>query len=266
MYVWLTAFRLSVFIFFKSLRFWNIGQWLAYWLTFPKERVVLLCGEKMTLRTGTLHEKVVDLFMAEYCLCAGAYVNQPDFNIVAGSTVVDLGAHIGSFSVLALRRGARVISVEPDPNNFKMLRANTAQFGRRSVLVNKAVAGKTGELTFYKNRLNSAKNSATLKGSVYLTVPAITLEDLFREWNISRCDFLKFDAEGIEYEVIQNTSLATLLRIDRLVMELHEPSYFDIDESVYSKAALINKLKTAGFEIKIVPENKMHVLVFARRV
>ena len=46
-------------------------------------------------------------------------------------TVVDVGAHIGSFSVLAasLWPSAKIVAFEPDNENFALLRENTARYG-----------------------------------------------------------------------------------------------------------------------------------------
>ena len=265
MYVWYTAVKLSALIFFKSFYFWPLGQWFTYWFTFPKNKRVSLCGQEINLRTATLHQKIVDLFMAYYCLCEKAYVNIFGFEIKRGDVVVDLGAHVGSFSVFASNLGAKVVSVEPDPDNFSILQKNMAGGSRDSFLLNKAVAPDAGSVDFYKDPFNSAKNSATKKSEVSFKVPAVTLGQIFEEAGINACNFLKFDCEGIEYEVIENVSEGLLERIDKIVMELHEPEYFDVDESRFSKKGLLNKLERAGFKIKIVPENKMHDLVFASR-
>jgi len=43
-------------------------------------------------------------------------------------TILDLGAHIGTFSVLAARAGARVLAFEPDASNFALLRTNVSAY------------------------------------------------------------------------------------------------------------------------------------------
>src|SRR5262245_53803879 len=50
-------------------------------------------------------------------------------NNLDGAVVIDVGAHIGSFTSKAVESGARtVISVEPNPENFNALESNTAHF------------------------------------------------------------------------------------------------------------------------------------------
>src|SRR5437870_3594985 len=76
------------------------------------------------LRPGTLDRRIFLSVVAEdeYRL--------PRFS--PADTVLDLGAHTGSFALAALRRGAGlVVCCEPDPANFLLLRHNLAPFGAR---------------------------------------------------------------------------------------------------------------------------------------
>jgi FkbM family methyltransferase len=71
-------------------------------------------GAPIWLRPGTWDEWIVD---------EAPYGRLP---IPSGSTVLDLGAHIGTFTRDALRRGATcVVACEPEPTNFELLRRNT---------------------------------------------------------------------------------------------------------------------------------------------
>jgi FkbM family methyltransferase len=267
MYVWWTAIKLSVWIFFKSISFWSLDRWLKFWFTFPPTQTVPIGSVFITLRTGSLHEKVTDLFMAFYCLGERVYEAKPGFEIAAGETVVDLGAHIGSFSLAALRKGARVVAVEPDPANFSILKENLSRWTNSSpTLIAAAVAAEDGEYLLYKDFLNSAKNSLTRKTGKAVKVPVWRLTKIFEQSGVEHCDFLKFDCEGIEYEVIHGLPDQFWRRVDRLVLELHEPSYFGIDRNLFSKADLLRKLQASGFKITVLPENRMHCLVFATRL
>lgn len=49
-----------------------------------------------------------------------------DFDILPSDVWLDLGAHIGTFTSLCLQSGSQVISVEPDINNFKVLKLNSS--------------------------------------------------------------------------------------------------------------------------------------------
>ena len=50
-----------------------------------------------------------------------------------GDVVVDVGAHIGRFSLAAARAGASVVAVEPNPETFRVLAASVGLNGFRSI-------------------------------------------------------------------------------------------------------------------------------------
>src|SRR3989344_7771238 len=64
------------------------------------------------------------------------------YRIQPGDKVVDIGASIGAFSVLAAKRGARVYAYEPTPRSFELLSQNIK--GYNVTANNLAVAGKAG--------------------------------------------------------------------------------------------------------------------------
>ena len=78
--------------------------------------------------------------------------------VARGGTVVDIGAHIGQFSVFAARKlhARRIIGVEPDPPNFELLSRNIyANHLENAILVNVAIADESGERPIYNNPSNS---------------------------------------------------------------------------------------------------------------
>ena len=48
------------------------------------------------------------------------------------------------------------------------------------------------------------------------------MDAVFSDHHIERCDFLKLDCEGAEYEIIYAASPKTLARIHRIAMEYHD--------------------------------------------
>jgi FkbM family methyltransferase len=75
--------------------------------------------------------------------------------VAPGSTVVDVGAHVGLYTLLAARRlggDGRVLAVEPDPYNYAALQLNVRRAGADGVaLLPRAVADSRGEATFQQN-------------------------------------------------------------------------------------------------------------------
>jgi len=68
-------------------------------------------------------------------------------DLCEGDVVIDIGAHIGAFSILAGSHGAQVYSFEPFPRNFSHLQENVVLngLGHRISSFNLAVWDRTGE-------------------------------------------------------------------------------------------------------------------------
>jgi FkbM family methyltransferase len=146
------------------------------------------------------------------------------------ATVVDIGAHIGVFTLLAAEAwpGARVIACEADPENFALLRENVA--GRCSVeTVQAAVVGADAtEVDFRCVADKAAHNSGggscvrDEPGSTLIRVAAISAVRLWRSRALSCCDLLKLDCEGAELPILRALAEAALLGgFRRIVGEWH---------------------------------------------
>jgi hypothetical protein len=79
-------------------------------------------------------------------------------------------------------------------------------------------------------------------------VTSITLKDLFDKQGIERCNLLKLDCEGSEYEILYTLPSAYYSRIDTIVMEYHG----DLDETKRRAQAdaLVAHLEKENFRIE----------------
>ena len=82
-------------------------------------------------------------------------------------------------------------------------------------------------------------------GSRYELARALTLQDIFDEHGIARCNLLKLDCEGGEYDILYTLPSAYYARIDKVVMEYHG----ELDESKRRAQAnaLVAHLQRQGF-------------------
>lgn len=109
-----------------------------------------------------------------------------------GDIVLDLGAHIGFFTVYAAKRARKVIAVEPLPRNFLNLRRNVKLNRLENViLVNKAIAGRSGYGYLTQKFLSSHLSS---RGIPCRTT---TVDELLEELGVVP-DVVKIDIEGAE--------------------------------------------------------------------
>ncbi len=174
-------------------------------------------------------------------------------------TVVDLGANIGLFSLKMASRAERVIAIEPVRDNYHMAQQliACADVSDRVTLRKAAVAGdSSNKVRIYASHDNSGGHSmfkahaAQWGGVDYEDVPAITLAELFDQEGIQRCGLLKCDVEGAEFDVIENTPIELLARIDRMLMEVHLNV---IDYDLGRLSQFTGQLAAAGFHVEHDP-------------
>jgi FkbM family methyltransferase len=145
----------------------------------------------------------------------------------AGKTVLDIGANIGVFALLACRQGCRsLVAVEPSPEAFAVLGQNLTEngFAGRAVAVHAAVCGESrGSVPFAvaSSALNSLGDN--LSGQRVTEVATTTLGALLDQHFDGQLDLLKMDCEGAEIEIVSQASDQDLRRIREIRMEFHGP-------------------------------------------
>jgi FkbM family methyltransferase len=127
--------------------------------------------------------------------------------------VVDLGGHVGTFSLAAAALGCRVMCIEAAPDNAALLRASAARNGfDRLLVVAAAATDHEGTSQFLPNGpwgtiANAAvsRSPALIYGREHapVNVPAVTVDGLLRERGWDRVDFLKMDVEGSEMAAVR---------------------------------------------------------------
>jgi len=145
------------------------------------------------------------------------------------STVIDVGAHIGAFSIFvaSLARHAKVYSYEPEPSNYALLKENIKINGFEGKIrpLNLAVLASRGTAKLYlrdRSISHSTTAAACVGGSTGIEVPCVSLEDIFEDNHLDRCDLLKINAEGAEYPILLNASEEILSRVRILCVQCHE--------------------------------------------
>jgi precorrin-6B methylase 2 len=150
--------------------------------------------------TARVFGQTVTLEGASYGLLREIYGRRsyfaPGFELRPGDTVVDLGAHVGTFSVLAARLGADVIAVEADASRVPALEANLRRNG---------------------------VSATVIQGRIGPSGP-ITLDEL------EQIDLLKVDIEGDEFPLFA-AGPGWLDRVRRIAMEVH-PREGNVDDLV----------------------------------
>jgi FkbM family methyltransferase len=140
-----------------------------------------------------------------------------------GMVVVDVGANVGWYSLLAaVGEAGTVVAFEPEPHNFALLRSSIEMngFAKRVIAIPECVFDKDGETTLHLDSDNMGGHSIVHaeRPSGVLKVPMTRLDTILPSMGIKRVNLLKVDVEGAEKQVIDG--LGKLLQdIDHIIME-----------------------------------------------
>ncbi|NLR98307.1 FkbM family methyltransferase [Rhizobium sp. P38BS-XIX] len=151
-----------------------------------------------------------------------------------GVTLLELGGNIGTQTCyFALSKAYdRIITVEPDPRNFRLLSANIADNGFDAMVtaVNCAAGDRGGELDFYLNHKNHGKSSALRQSASdeKISVPVRTVPDILAQAGTDPADIglIWMDIEG--YEPVACRSMIDL-------MAAKVPLYMEFTPAFYGK-------------------------------
>jgi FkbM family methyltransferase len=137
--------------------------------------------------------------------------------------IFDIGAHIGTFAIWALSTNpsAKVISVEADPNTYKILEQNRNEANEDRLkwqVLNAAAGSKDGEQLHFSDAGPSMSHRLDPEGKI--RVQSVSLNTLIEKFaqGSSMVDLVKVDIEGAEAAFL---SMGSLSKIGALVVELH---------------------------------------------
>ena len=149
-----------------------------------------------------------------------------DMHFDDGDVVIDIGAHIGLFSMYLAKRWPtlKVLAFEPFPCNYRNCAENLRINGVDNVILSpEAIVHEKRRLSMAADPSNSGGASAVVREfeayGVTDDIPTITLDEVFQVHAIDRCKLLKIDCEGMEYEILHGTQV--LDQIEYLCGEFH---------------------------------------------
>jgi FkbM family methyltransferase len=130
-------------------------------------------------------------------------IYQRHYKVRPGDIVVDVGAHIGIFTVRAAKAvgaGGMVIAIEPETNNLRLLERNIQLNQLRNIIVvPKGVWSKKGKVQLITNKSSGAHSIVIHQGATgSREIEVDTLDDILKELHVNRIDFIKMDIEGAE--------------------------------------------------------------------
>ena len=172
-----------------------------------------------------------------------------------GTTVFDVGANIGYYTILASKLAGnkgRVYAFEPDKRNLRLLKENIKINDCQNVtIIPKVVSEKNGKVIFYSNLLSQGESSLAKIGfSKKERVKSTNLDDFIRKEKIGNVDVLKIDVEGAEIGVINGGR--KFLEKNKGCKIFIECNPKALNQFGFDGSDLTKKLRKLGFSVSYV--------------
>jgi FkbM family methyltransferase len=187
------------------------------------------------------------LFLFDEIFMQNCYESPEVLRLGPFGTIIDIGANIGCFTLRSkqLWPQARVVAIEPHPENFNCLLEHIEINHLTDVHpLRMGVAEKCGSLDLYLSPRNIGGHSMYKKSSesIAISVPVSTLGDVMSQTDTNDSGLLlKIDCEGCEHPVLSSLTRQMADRISCIIFE-PEPSCYDL-------SALLEHLSGLGFQL-----------------
>ncbi len=164
----------------------------------------------------------------------------------SGGKVLDLGAHIGTFSLFAAANGYDVISVEASPRNAALLNASMRRnhFDNMKI-VSAAVSDHLGSLVFYEDGPRGAVANPVMRDYRIVPVPSVTVDSILSDFGLDHVDLIKMDVEGSEVAAVHG--MRGLLSNPNAPSLLFESNGHTLNFFGLTPRDLISALETFGY-------------------
>ncbi|MDW8034352.1 MAG: FkbM family methyltransferase [Nitrososphaerota archaeon] len=219
----------------------------------PEEVEIKLGDSRFVFRP-----KIDGLWYFDYSLAEPGVEKVIRENLKKGYTFVDVGAHIGYYSILArniVGECGKVVAFEPNPKSYNMLKKNIELNGFKNCIPeNLSLSDVSGVFKLYIGKYAEDSSSLFQADEVdedeYVNINAITFDE-YSELHGIVPDLVKIDAEGAEYKVLRGMRKTIDAYRPSLVIEVH-PRH--LEKQGISLDLLFQFLRDAGYEIYLVKE------------
>lgn len=189
-----------------------------------------------------------------------------------GSTVLDVGAHIGYYTLLGAARVGSLGSVhafEPVPEIFERLRANVMLNGYRNVSLNRlALSTEEGFVHIYPAiGRNSATSSILPSGEnapIPIKVASTTIDAYVKEQCVQQVDLVKLDVEGAELFVLRGGEQTLASQGPDVIVEIGNSLF---QQAGYDLSTVLDFMTSLGYQPFRIenPQGTFTYAYFSRR-
>lgn len=230
----------------KGIANWPIA--LRMLLGHPVQQPVVIelkNGSRFYVRTG------MDVWIIKETCLDRAY-ERHSVPIEDGWIIIDIGAGLGDFAITVAREHPDnvVYAYEPFPESFALLQENIRLNGVTNVRPFPYAVGKQSGMMYLDTATGIAVQHSTARTSAHpgtVPVQGLSLADLIATERLPRCDFLKVDCEGAEYDIFLHTDEETLRKIAHICLEYHD------GVTAFSHTDLVQFFEGKGFRVKTYP-------------
>jgi len=180
-----------------------------------------------------------------------------------GDLFIDVGAHVGFFTVLMAERvapGGLVLAFEPDPSNAELLRTNVARNACTNVQIHQAaVSDRDGEALLYRSPTNPSDHRLDPRASeLREAVPARCVRLETAVHGLPHPRLVKIDVQGHEPRVLDGMERILQGQDElRLVLEFWPQG---LEDAGSSAEALLDRLLDHGFRLHRIGADGPHAV------
>ncbi len=210
-----------------------------------------LRGLRISLAAGDQGlSKELKLFKTHEPLTTSLYLKE----LKKGMTIIDVGSNIGYYALLAAKHvgsKGKVLAIEPNPMALECLKRNVGSNRLENVELRQIAIWDKETLAWFEvpPSLNSARvldvydcSKEKIRGKL-IRVQTTTLDSLLE--NYDKVDWLRFDVEGGEFQIINGATKTIKNFMPNIFMEFH-PILLGKERAL----GLLRKLHDYGYEIE----------------
>jgi len=149
-----------------------------------------------------------------------------------GDTVIDAGTSSGISAMYFAKRigpAGKLICLEPDPNAIEILSENIMINNLENViLLKKGISDRSGRESLLISNVGASRISEGFgeECKPVISIEAVTLDEVIRQYSLNKVDFVKMDIEGAEVKIVEDLTslLATQPELIIAIASYHEYS------------------------------------------
>ena len=125
-------------------------------------------------------------------------------NLDSNDVFVDVGSHIGFYSLVASKKTNDILAIEASPYTYNRLKKNIELNNLNISILNCGVSDKNEKLNLSQNNSNNAGGQNFMQNNKEgIQVQCYPLDEIINNTDFKSIKIMKFDVEGYEYKILK---------------------------------------------------------------